>query len=103
MGCDKLKKLQLPNRLEKIGDRSFYGSGLEEILLPKTLVGIGLSVFPESDHFAVIQISDECDMNVYGSAILSSRQIGPPLNTMAGTMSVWGSRMLKNVIIPEGV
>ena len=39
--CEGLKKLDLPEGLEYIGEGCFYGSGLEEITLPGTLRDVG--------------------------------------------------------------
>ena len=43
--CKMLRIIVLPEGLEVIGDRSFYGAGLAEITIPKNTRSIGESAF----------------------------------------------------------
>ena len=43
--CRNLRSVQLPERLEMIGDRSFYGCGLTEVVFPASVERIGERAF----------------------------------------------------------
>lgn len=44
-GCDDLKRVEIPNGVEHIGERCFSDSGIEEIALPSTLKMIDEDAF----------------------------------------------------------
>lgn len=43
--CRNLRSVQLPERLEMIGDKSFYGCGLTEVVFPASVERIGERAF----------------------------------------------------------
>ena len=45
--CGSLKNIQFPDCFETIGINCFWGSGLEEIVLPASVKNIGSGVFRE--------------------------------------------------------
>ena len=45
--CERLRKVQLPNGLEHIGDSCFWHSGLEEIVFPSSVKVVGMCAFQE--------------------------------------------------------
>ena len=47
MDCKNLKNVQLPEKLEYVGNSCFYGSGLESIALPSSIRVIGPYAFCE--------------------------------------------------------
>ena len=44
-GCYDLKKVKMSDGLERIGDRCFYGSGITELIIPKSVTEMGERVF----------------------------------------------------------
>ena len=46
--CKNLKSINLPDSLEYIGKQCFYGSGLEELMVPKAVKSIGDDAFKDS-------------------------------------------------------
>ena len=49
MCCGRLRRVQLPNRLEHIGAACFCNSGLEEIVLPSSVKVVGMCAFQECE------------------------------------------------------
>ena len=56
--CKSLKRINLPNGLEKIGNASFYGSGLEKLTIPASVKVIDDWAFAWLTSMETIDIPD---------------------------------------------
>lgn len=52
-GCEKLKEVVIPAGITRIEDYSFYGSGIEEVTIGRSIDYIGYNAFLESDLVSV--------------------------------------------------
>ena len=91
------------SKLEEIGSDCFSESGLEEVMLPKTLKEIGYGAFDECKHLKSIRVEEGCEASLLHVREPESVIIGPPPETMTGSMRVWDLRNVKYVVFPEGV
>lgn len=90
--------------LKVLEEYAFCNSRLEKVVsLSKIFMTVHKGVFIDCNKLKFIYVSDKCNMFLSDENILNFTQVGPPSKTMAGTMSVWNLRALKNVNIPEGV
>lgn len=80
----------------------FYGSGLEEIVLPGTLREVCDSTFNYCNNLQTIWIRDGCTADVK-SSVMESVKILPMRDTMVGSLLLWDLRALKNINLPEGI
>ena len=59
--CTSLKRISLPNGLEKIGNAAFYGSGLERITIPESVKEIDAWAFAWLTNMKTIDIPDNVE------------------------------------------
>ena len=90
------------SQLERIGDRCFRGSGIEEITLPSTLKKIGEYTFSSCEGLKIIYLEDECLAELVDTVIPKFTSIIPLSVVLPGGMSLQSITSLKNVVIPEG-
>ena len=64
--CRNLKSINLPKKLEHIGDSCFSGSGISEILIPKTVKFIGKDALPSLSQANVEKGSQDDGNKVEG-------------------------------------
>ena len=64
-GCKYLKRIEIPEGVEHIGDGCFSHSGVEEVTLPSTLRDINQSVFDDCDTLRVIWVKDDWKFESY--------------------------------------
>ena len=64
-GFGKLETVNLPDTIEKIGDRAFYYCDIESIVLPKGLKEIGDHAFYECDLEKVYYRGSEAEWGGY--------------------------------------
>lgn len=51
--CISLKKVMFPPLLENIGEKAFYNTALEEVVIPQTVTKIGFKAFPRKTRLIV--------------------------------------------------
>ena len=62
--CENLKRIEIPNGVEHIGEWCFCGSGIEEITLPGTLKEIGKDAFEWCFGLKTILLEEDCQLDV---------------------------------------
>lgn len=100
--CDNLKSIQLPQRLEYVGENCFSYSGVRELTLPSLLEEARYNAFDNSCYLTKIYVEDGCKAtfscaNIPGSVVII------PLSTKIGGVDIQDLRVLRDVVIPEGV
>ena len=60
--CNKLRRISLPEGLERIGPECFLDSGLEEIWLPSSVRAVGAMAFKFCKELRRVQFSDGLEM-----------------------------------------
>lgn len=74
-GCENLKNIQLSRGLEYIKKECFYGSGLEEITLPRSLKKIDKFTFSGCENLQTIYVEDGCDISFFNVRVPISAEI----------------------------
>ena len=99
--CTNLKKVEIKNGVECVGERCFEGHGIEEIVLPGTLKNISRKAISDVNRPVIIWTEDDCAADVLSAAgniaevfSKSSRLWGEPL---------WDLRRQRVIAIPENV
>ena len=90
------------SEIEEIGGWCFQNSGLKEIILPKGLKEVGYSVFDGCEDLKTIYVENGCEIDLSCTEIPNSTKVGPPPETIVGSVMVWELRNCKEVIIPNG-
>lgn len=104
-GCVSLKKIDFAGEIEKIGVQSFYGAGLEEIIIPGSVVEIGEMAFSNCSNATMIDLGD--GLNVIGRKAFSKCNSVVEL-TIPGNIENVGfgafqyMRELKSLVIEPG-
>ena len=62
--CKHLKRIEIPNGVEYIGQACFYQSGIEEITLPSTLKEIGEDAFTDCRNLKTVWVEGGCAVDV---------------------------------------
>ena len=62
--CKNLKRVEIPNGIEQIGEECFCDSGVEEITLPGTLKGIGTDAFAHCPNLRTVWVEEGCALDV---------------------------------------
>lgn len=101
--CKNLRKIELPGELESIGALCFYSSGLEEIVLPRSLCVVHENAFGYCNCLKTIRVQDGCRADLYQAGRLDTTTVCPLPTAMAGKQRVWDLRNLKQIVIPDGV
>lgn len=77
-GCERLKRVDLPERLEYLGSWCFCHSGILEIRLPRSLWEVGESMFGECPNLMTVEVEEGCTVDVRWSASDSVQMIQVP-------------------------
>ena len=90
------------SKLEKIERRCFSKSGIETIVIPKTLRTISASAFEKCQNLSTVLMDDGCTVSLSCTGIPASANVG-----FLQEMTICGSslselRQLKQVTIPDG-
>lgn len=108
-GASKVKTINLPAKVETIGDQAFMGSGLTTIALPKSLKSIGTSAFQGTKLTAVSVLEggeesqEGLSIGDYAFRSLTTlRNVSLPKVNHLGTGVFLGSYLLSIVEIAEG-
>ena len=56
--------MEVPNGIEYIGSECFRDSGVEEIMLPGTLKGIGTDAFAHCPNLRTVWVEEGCALDV---------------------------------------
>ena len=51
--CKKLKDIEIPDSVLKIGDQAFFATDIKEVIIPKSVVTIGNSAFTGVSEFSI--------------------------------------------------
>ena len=79
----------------------FFGSGLEEVMLPTTLGGIGEWVFRGLSNLRVVYVYGGHDTGIRQWLSQSVSVITmPSRKTLIGTLPLWRARTLRDVFLP---
>ena len=62
--CKNLKRIEIPNGIEYIGEECFRDSGIEEITLPGTLREIGEKAFRDCKNLRTVYTQEGCAVDV---------------------------------------
>ena len=97
-----LKRVVLPDGLERILNSAFECSGLTEVTLPATLVEVQWDVFRHCRSLETIYVEDGFRADLSLAEVPRSAKVGPPPATVVGGTRVWDLREQKEAVIPEG-
>lgn len=100
--CSSLKRIDLPEGLEIIGECVFESSGLEVITFPGTLKEVHQYIFKKCLNIKTAYVRDSVGADYSPTGVQYFATVGPPENTLVGGTRVWDLRKQKDVIIPEG-
>ena len=100
--CSDLKRIDLPEGLEGIGEGAFEHCGLEEITIPGTLMCVCWGVFCKCKSLKTVFVEDGCSADLSLTEVLRSAKVGPPPDTFVGGVKVWDLRKQKEIVFPEG-
>ena len=89
--------------MEMIGNGCFYGSGIKEMTLPRTLKGVGKDVFGRCYNLRAIRLEGDREADLAGVGVSCSVRIILPSVTFPGGASLEDLRQTKSVVIPDGV
>lgn len=98
----KCATLREESKLEKIGKCCFAESGLEKIVIPKTLKTIDADAFMDCESLKTILLEDGCTVSLSHTEIPASANVVPQLEMTAWGIPLLELRNLKKVVIPEG-
>lgn len=111
--CESLRSVQLPDRLETIGQHSFQGSGIERVVFPPSVREIESYAFDGCTQLRSVQLNEgleklgQKDTNGYGGAVFSSAAIEsvvvPSTLKRLEDRTFCGCKSLKTVEIRSGV
>lgn len=115
-----IKELELPNSLEKLGESAFRNcDNIKEVVLPKNLSSFNGSAFPDCDNLKNYDVSSDnkkfisvdgivfnkkkTELVVYPCGRKNDTYIIPASVKNIGCAAFSGNKILKNIIIPNGV
>ena len=101
--CRNLKSINLPKKLEHIGDGCFSGSGIGEILIPKTVKFIGEDALPPLSQANVEKGSQDDGNKVIGGVPIISGVARIPDGTKTIAKGLFKGQNVRKVIIPKSV
>lgn len=76
------------NVLERIGERCFSGSGIEELTLPNALKKIGNDSFRGCSSLTALHVDDKCEAILFWAGIPDSVQVAPLSATLVSGVSI---------------
>ena len=62
LGCKDLKEVQFSERLERIGVNAFAGSGVQDVVLPKSVRNVGAHAFMDCKRLRNVQLNEGLDV-----------------------------------------
>ena len=111
-----LKHIKLPKNLTAIGAFAFQDSGVEELVLPKTVTSLGRDIFYYARNLKALSVEDgntKYDSRGNCNAIIETatntlligcvNTVIPNSVTAFGDMAFSGKPGLKEIVIPDGV
>ena len=99
--CTNLKKVEIKNGVECVGERCFEGHGIEEIVLPGTLKNISRKTISDVNRPVIIWTEDDCAADVL-SAVGDIAKVFSKSSRLWGE-SLWDLRRQRVIAIPEKV
>lgn len=102
--CSNLKYVTFveESQLERIGEKCFYGTGIEEVTLPGLLREMGCDTFGKCDNLKRIRLESENDIDLLGIGVSDSVQIVFSSMVLPGGVRIRDLLQVKDVIIPDG-
>ena len=111
-----LKYIKLPKNLTAIGNFAFQDSGVEELVLPKTVTSLGRDIFYYARNLKALSVEDgnpKYDSRDNCNAIIETatntlvigcvNTVIPNSVTAFGDMAFSGKPGLKEIVIPDGI
>ena len=84
-------------------EKTFAGTRIEKITLPKTLKETSYYTFSNCSKLKKVYVEDGCKTYRFGVNMPSSTEVVPAPGTMMGNENVWDLRNCKKLVIPEGI
>lgn len=63
-GCSRLRSIEIPDGVERIGNECFRHSGIEEITFPSALREIGANAFDDCKNLKTVWVGQRCALRV---------------------------------------
>jgi len=102
----ELKKITIPDTVTSIGDNAFSCTGLEDIIIPSSVISIGRAAFYSCEHLKSITIPDTItNISTYAFSVCDSLvDITIPNSvTSIGYRAFCNCENLENITIPDGI
>ena len=104
--CENLKNIRLPNKLETLGMRCFWNSGIEEITVSQTLRSLGEYAFLDAP-VKLANVADGCMLdfkNIFrnDTEIKLFAALVPP-GTKVVKQNQFQGQNIRHVVIPKSV
>jgi|GEM_PF-924975 len=96
----------IPESVTYIGERAFYGSGLQNIVLPENITGIGTYAFASMPHLESVVLPEGMEVipnNLFGGDIALRSVTIPSTVTRISSEAFWNCQSLCGIVIPASV
>lgn len=97
------KDVVIPEGVQEIGERWFWYSEVESMIIPRSVKKIGSEAFYNCDNLKKVCVEDCCEASFVDAMLSHSVLVFPPPKTMMGSVRVWDLRNCKQVVIPDGI
>lgn len=91
------------SKLERIGERCFCKTKIEELALPSMLTEVTYRSFSKCDYLETIYLNNEKEINLGCAMVPNLAQVIVVPAALAGGMRIQDLRLMKHVVIPNSV
>ena len=100
--CGHLEKIRLPKTIKEIGEYSFSGTAIKEIVLPPNVIALGWGVFSYCKELKDVVISEKLKVIPhYAFSDSGIEKIDIPNNIAVIGMNAFSNTLLKEIELPQ--